>query len=38
MVAATLQALCKVRGEVAFVAPGSLPADGRLIEDRRTLA
>ena len=34
-VAATLQALTKLRGEVALVAPGSLPNDGRIISDER---
>jgi phenylacetate-CoA ligase len=32
---ATLRDLVKVRGEVAFVAPGSLPNDGKVIEDVR---
>ena len=34
-VAATLQALTKLRGEVDFVAPGSLPNDGKIIADER---
>lgn len=34
-VAGSLRALCKVRGEVAFVAPGTLPDDGKIIEDAR---
>ena len=34
-VAATLQALTKLRGEVALVAPGSLPNDGKIIADDR---
>lgn len=34
-IAETLQSVCKLRGEVAFADPGSLPEDGRLIEDRR---
>ena len=34
-IAETLQSVCKLRGEVTFVDPGSLPDDGRLIEDRR---
>jgi phenylacetate-CoA ligase len=34
-VAATLQALTKMRGEVRLVAPGSLPNDGRIIADER---
>jgi phenylacetate-CoA ligase len=32
---ATLRELVKVRGDVAFVAPGSLPNDGKVIEDAR---
>jgi phenylacetate-CoA ligase len=34
-VAATLQALTKLRGEVALVTPGSLPNDGKIIADER---
>ena len=34
-VAATLQALTKLRGEIALVAPGSLPKDGKIIADDR---
>jgi phenylacetate-CoA ligase len=34
-VAATLQAVTKVRGEVKIVAPGSLPNDGKVIADER---
>ena len=34
-VAATLQALTKLRGEAALVAPGSLPNDGKIIADER---
>ena len=34
-VAATLRDVAKVRGEVEFVPPGSLPGDGKLIEDAR---
>ena len=34
-VAATLQALTKLRGEVMLVAPGSLPNDGKIIADER---
>ena len=34
-VAATLQALTKLRGEVLLVAPGSLPNDGKIIADER---
>ena len=33
---ATVRDVLKVRGEVAFVAPGSLPNDGKVIEDSRT--
>ncbi len=34
-ITATIRELCKVRGEVELVAPGTLPTDGILIEDRR---
>ena len=34
-VAATLQALTRLRGEVLLVAPGSLPNDGKIIADER---
>jgi phenylacetate-CoA ligase len=34
-VAATLQSVTKLRGEVRLVAPGSLPNDGRVIADER---
>ena len=34
-VAASVQAVCKVRGEVELVAPGALPDDGKAIEDTR---
>ncbi len=34
-IAESVQALCKVRGEVAFVAAGALPDDGVAIEDAR---
>jgi phenylacetate-CoA ligase len=34
-VGATLQALTKLRGEVALVSPGALPNDGRIIADER---
>jgi phenylacetate-CoA ligase len=34
-VAQTLQAVTKLRGEVRFVAPGSLPNDGKTIADER---
>jgi phenylacetate-CoA ligase len=32
---ATLRDLVKVRGDVDFVAPGSLPNDGKVIDDVR---
>jgi phenylacetate-coenzyme A ligase PaaK-like adenylate-forming protein len=35
-VAASVQALLKLRGEVEIVPPGSLPNDGKVIDDRRT--
>src|SRR5688572_355343 len=34
-VAASLQSLTKLKGAVAFVAPGSLPNDGKVISDER---
>ncbi len=34
-VAATLQALTKLRGKVELVAPGALPNDGKIIADER---
>jgi phenylacetate-CoA ligase len=34
-VAATLQAATKLKGAVKFVAPGSLPNDGKVISDER---
>ena len=34
----SLRDLTKLRGEVEFVAPGSLPNDGRVIEDARSYA
>jgi phenylacetate-CoA ligase len=34
-VAATMQSVTKLRGEVRLVAPGSLPNDGRVIADER---
>lgn len=37
-IAETLQAVTKLRGAVSVVAKGSLPADGKLIEDRRQLS
>ena len=30
-----LQSVCKLKGEVTFHAPGALPNDGKVIEDRR---
>jgi phenylacetate-CoA ligase len=36
-VAATLNAVTKLRGEVQFAAPGSLPNDGKIIADERPL-
>ncbi|MFQ5953634.1 MAG: phenylacetate--CoA ligase family protein [Kiloniellales bacterium] len=35
-IAASLQSICKVRGEVDLVAQGSLPNDGKVIEDQRS--
>jgi phenylacetate-CoA ligase len=34
-VAATLQAVTKLKGEVKLVSPGSLPNDGKIIADER---
>ena len=34
-IGATLRDVCKLRGEVEFVEPGSLPNDGKVIEDLR---
>ncbi len=31
----SLQAVCKLKGQVAFHCPGSLPNDGKVIDDRR---
>jgi phenylacetate-CoA ligase len=31
-----LREITKLRGEVLFVAPGSLPNDGKVIEDARS--
>jgi phenylacetate-CoA ligase len=31
----TVQNICKVRGKVEFVAPGSLPNDGKVVDDVR---
>ncbi len=35
-VAASLREVCKLRGEVELVAPGTLPNDGKVIEDARS--
>ncbi len=35
-IAGSFQAVCKVRGEVRFNEPGSLPNDGKVIDDIRT--
>jgi phenylacetate-CoA ligase len=35
-IAGTIQAVTKLRGEVVFVDPGSLPNDGKVIEDARS--
>jgi len=34
-IAETLRAVCNLRGEVAFVPPGALPNDGKVIDDLR---
>ena len=34
--AASLQAVCKLKGQVELVAPGSLANDGKVIDDRRS--
>jgi phenylacetate-CoA ligase len=36
-IAETIQAVTRLRGRIIAVAPGSLPDDGKLIEDRRKL-
>jgi len=36
-IVATLRDVTRLRGEVAFVPPGSLPNDGKVIDDRRKL-
>jgi len=36
-IAESVQAVCKLRGEVAIVAAADLPNDGKVIEDRRKL-
>ena len=35
-IAQTLQNACKVKGDVTLVAPGQLPNDGKVIDDRRS--
>ncbi len=35
-IAETLQSVCKVRGDVELVPPGSLPNDGKVIDDGRS--
>ena len=35
-IASTLQSVCKLKGLVAFVEPGSLANDGKVIEDARS--
>lgn len=35
-IAESLQAACKVKGKVELVAPGSLPNDGKVIDDQRS--
>jgi phenylacetate-CoA ligase len=37
-IAESIQAVCKLRGAVRWAVPGSLPNDGKVIEDRRPLA
>ena len=34
-ISATIQAVCKLKGEVGFAEPGSLPNDGKVIDDIR---
>ena len=34
-ISATIQAVCKLKGEVGFAEPGSLPNDGKIIDDIR---
>ena len=36
-VAATLQSEARLKGDVTFVAPGSLPNDGKVIDDKRAV-
>ena len=35
-IAASVQAVMKLRGAVEVLAPGSLPNDGKVIDDRRS--
>ena len=35
-IAASVRDVCKLRGEIEIVAPGTLANDGRVIEDART--
>jgi phenylacetate-CoA ligase len=35
-IAESLQAACKLKGAVELVAPGSLPNDGKVIDDQRS--
>jgi phenylacetate-CoA ligase len=35
-IAASLQDACKLKGAVELVAPGSLPNDGKVIDDQRS--
>ena len=35
-VGASVQSILKLRGKISFTAPGSLPNDGKVIEDRRS--
>ena len=37
-VAETIHAVCKLRGTAELTAPGSLPNDGKVVEDRREAA
>jgi phenylacetate-CoA ligase len=34
-IADSIRAICKIRGEVELVEPGSLPNDGKIIDDLR---
>ncbi len=35
-IAESLRTICKLRGQISLVAPGSLPNDGKVIEDQRS--